>query len=48
MIASLNGYMAAKSAASVVLEINGIGYEVAIPLTVMDKLPDHRRKSGFC
>ena len=39
MIASLNGYMAAKSAASVVLEINGIGYEVAIPLTVMDKLP---------
>lgn len=40
MIAHINGKIAYKSIDSVVIDVNGIGYEVFIPLSTYYKLPD--------
>ncbi len=40
MIAHVNGRIARKSIDSVVIDVNGIGYEVFIPLSTYYKLPD--------
>lgn len=39
MIAYLNGLLAAKSPASVIVECCGVGYEALIPLSTFDRLP---------
>lgn len=39
MIAYLNGILAEKDLARVVVECNGVGYEVSIPLSTFDRLP---------
>jgi holliday junction DNA helicase RuvA len=40
MIAHINGRLAHKSMDSVVIDVNGIGYEVFIPLSTFYKLPE--------
>ncbi len=40
MIAHINGRLAHKSMDSVVVDVNGIGYEVFIPLSTFYKLPE--------
>ncbi|WP_447978729.1 Holliday junction branch migration protein RuvA [Candidatus Nitrospira bockiana] len=40
MIAALTGRLAAKSPSSVVLDVHGVGYEVAIPLSTFYSLPE--------
>jgi holliday junction DNA helicase RuvA len=40
MIALLNGVIYSKSINKVVLDVNGIGFDIAIPLSTYDKLPD--------
>jgi Holliday junction DNA helicase RuvA len=39
MISYLDGVLAEKQPTSVVLDVNGIGYEVLIPLSTYDRLP---------
>ncbi len=40
MIAHVNGRLTSKSIDSVIIDVNGIGYEVFIPLSTYYKLPD--------
>ena len=42
MIANLTGILAAKDPARVVIDVNGVGYEVFIPLSTYFALPDLR------
>ena len=39
MIAYVNGILAEKSPASVIVECGGVGYEALIPLSTFDRLP---------
>ena len=39
MIAHLRGKLAQKDPARVIVDVNGVGYEVFIPLSSYDKLP---------
>ena len=39
MIAYLNGILAEKTPSSVIMDVNGVGYEVFIPLSTYDRLP---------
>ena len=39
MIAFLEGTLESKNPAQVVLNVNGVGYELLIPLSTYDKLP---------
>ncbi|MBO7655361.1 MAG: Holliday junction branch migration protein RuvA, partial [Kiritimatiellae bacterium] len=39
MIAFLNGILAEKTPSVVLLDVNGVGYEVFISLTTYDRLP---------
>lgn len=59
MIAHVNGKLTRKSAESVVLDVNGVGYEVFIPLSTYYKLPEpgeavflyvhtHLREDAIC
>jgi len=45
MIGRLEGTVLEKSAEGVLLDVNGVGYDVQCPLTVIDKLP---RKGARC
>src|SRR5438046_9795168 len=40
MIAHLRGKLAQKDPARVVVDVNGVGYEVFVPLTTFTALPD--------
>ncbi len=40
MIYYLNGILKEKAPTSIILDVNGIGYEVKIPLSTFEKLPD--------
>ena len=40
MIAHLRGKLAQKDPARVVIDVNGVGYEVFVPLTTFTALPD--------
>lgn len=40
MIAFLNGRLAAIEAGAVIIEVNGIGYRVQVPLSLMHSLPE--------
>lgn len=44
MIANLTGILAAKDPSRVVLDVNGVGYEVFIPLSTYFALPDLRAR----
>ena len=39
MIAYLDGILAEKAPSSAVMDVHGVGYEVAIPLSTFDRLP---------
>ncbi|HLV79021.1 MAG TPA: Holliday junction branch migration protein RuvA [Chthonomonadaceae bacterium] len=39
MIAQLTGIVARKEANSVILDVNGVGYQVLVPITVLSALP---------
>lgn len=39
MISYLNGILAEKTPSSVIIDVNGVGYEVFIPLSTYDRLP---------
>lgn len=41
MIGRLRGLIIEKQAPGIVIEVNGIGYEVAMPMTCFYELPDH-------
>lgn len=47
MIASLKGSVIFKSVSSVILEVNGIGFEIFIPGTLRDKLPSVGEEAQF-
>ena len=40
MIAHLRGKLAQKDPARVIVDVNGVGYEVFVPLTTFSVLPD--------
>ena len=40
MIARLSGLLVSKSPASLIVDVQGVGYEVAVPLSTFDRLPD--------
>jgi len=40
MIAHLSGTLLSKQATSVILDVGGVGYEVLIPLSSYDRLPE--------
>ena len=40
MIAQLRGKLAQKDPARVIVDVNGVGYEVFVPLTTFSVLPD--------
>jgi len=40
MIALLSGLLVSKSPTSLVVDIQGVGYEVAVPLSTFDRLPE--------
>ena len=40
MIALLSGLLFSKSPASLIVDVQGVGYEVAVPLSTFDHLPD--------
>ena len=40
MIAHLRGKLAQKDPARVIVDVNGVGYEVFVPLTTFTALPD--------
>ena len=44
MIAHVNGILTHKTADSVVVDVNGVGYEVFIPLSTYYKLPEHNER----
>jgi len=44
MIAFLEGVIADKQPTSVILDVNGIGYEVQIPLSTYDRLPPKHQR----
>ena len=39
MIAQLNGILALKSAEKIVIDVQGVGYEITCPLTIIERLP---------
>ena len=43
MIAFLNGTLCDKLPSSVILDVNGVGYEVLVSLTTFDSLPPEGR-----
>ncbi|HPR17071.1 MAG TPA: Holliday junction branch migration protein RuvA [Candidatus Cloacimonadota bacterium] len=45
MIAFLDGIVTAKEPVNVVIDCNGVGYFVHIPLSTFDKLPDNGKKA---
>ena len=45
MIATLEGILAEATPNSVIIEINGVGYEVNVPLTTAERLPDLGKKA---
>jgi Holliday junction DNA helicase RuvA len=45
MIATLEGILAEATPHSVIIEINGVGYEVNVPLTTAERLPDLGKKA---
>ena len=40
MIAMLKGRIAEKSAAGIILDVNGVGYELSVPMSTFCSLPD--------
>ncbi|MFQ5781332.1 MAG: Holliday junction branch migration protein RuvA, partial [Nitrospiria bacterium] len=40
MIASINGMITLKSPAAVIIEVQGIGYQVFVPLSTFYRLPE--------
>ena len=44
MIATLEGILTEGTPNSVIIEINGVGYEVNVPLTTAERLPDPGKK----
>ncbi|MBF0464989.1 MAG: Holliday junction branch migration protein RuvA [Nitrospirae bacterium] len=40
MIGSLRGKLISKKPVSIVIEANGVGYEVSVPISVLSSLPD--------
>ncbi|PYS10754.1 MAG: Holliday junction branch migration protein RuvA, partial [Acidobacteria bacterium] len=40
MIAHLRGKLTQKDPARVIVDVNGVGYEVFVPLTTFTSLPD--------
>lgn len=44
MIAQLTGVVARAAAPIVVLDVNGVGYKVAVPLSVLERLPPQGEK----
>ena len=47
MITSIHGTLAAASPLLAVVEINGLGYEVNIPVTTAERLPASLSRSGI-
>ncbi len=45
MIGQLRGLVARKGVESVLIDVNGVGYEVICPLTVLDQLPPQGRET---
>lgn len=45
MIATLEGILAEATPNSVIIEISGVGYEVNVPLTTAERLPDLGKKA---
>jgi Holliday junction resolvasome RuvABC DNA-binding subunit len=43
LIAQLTGTVARAAAPIVVLDVNGVGYKVAVPLSVLERLPSPAR-----
>lgn len=43
MIYYLNGILKEKAPTSIILDVNGIGYEIRIPLSTFEKLPDKEK-----
>ena len=39
MIAQLSGILALKSAEKIVIDVQGVGYEITCPLTIIERLP---------
>ena len=39
MIARLRGVLVARTQGSIVLDVHGVGYQVAVPLSTFSKLP---------
>ena len=46
MIAALTGRLAAKAPSHITLEVQGVGYEVFIPLSTFYALPDLNESTG--
>jgi len=40
MIALLSGLLASKSPIALIVDVQGVGYEVAVPLSTLDRLPE--------
>lgn len=47
MIAFLTGKLFSKSVGKIILDVNGIGFDITIPLTTYDKLPDIGNKTSL-
>ena len=47
MIAHLRGKLAQKDPARVIVDVNGVGYEVFVPLTTFTSLPDQVKDAGI-
>ena len=48
MIGRLTGNLIEKSAESVLLDVNGVGYELTCPLTVIEQLPSLNERCSLC
>ena len=48
MIAALTGRLASKAPSSVTLDVQGVGYEVFIPLSTFYALPDVNESASLC
>ena len=44
MIAQLTGIVVEANFTSVILDVNGVGYDLSIPLSTFDKLPPQGQK----